>query len=80
MITLAGEENMDLLHNAGGHDGIDESRLLGQLGVGEGVLDGDVLLVVVEQSLGSSQSWFIGKVTSWVTDDQTVNNRRSVTE
>ena len=60
---------MKLLHNASRHDGIDESHFFGQLFGSERIFDGDVLLVIVEQSLGSGECW-LGKVGKRITNDQ----------
>ncbi len=59
---------MELLHHASLHDGVDESHFFGQLLGSERIFDGDVLLVVVEQSLESGEGW-LGKVGKWVADN-----------
>lgn len=68
-ITFGNEESVKLLHHTGLHDGVNKSNFLGQLFRSERVLDGDVLLVIVEQGLGGSESW-LGKVGDRVTDNQ----------
>lgn len=60
---------MKLLHHTGLHNGVDESDFFGQLLRGERILDGDVLLEVVEQSLSGGERG-LGKVRDRVADNQ----------
>lgn len=72
-ITFASEELVGELHNGGLHDGVDKSVLFGQLGGSQGLLDGDVLLEVVEECLGSG----VGgqrEVRGRIRDDQSVKS------
>jgi hypothetical protein len=65
------------LHHVSLHDGVDESHFFGQLLGSERVLDGDVLLVVVEQSLESGEGW-LGKVGKWVADDNSADSKMTL--
>lgn len=69
--TFGNEEGVELLHHASLHDGVDKSHFFGQLLGSERVLNGDVLLVVVEQSLECGEGW-LGKVGKWVADDNSI--------
>ena len=69
---------MEQFHDVRLHDGVDESHFFGQLLSGERVLDGHVLLVIVEEGLGSGVGR-LGEIVRVVADDQPAGSHVDVT-